>query len=328
MRATHALSALALGVALAAAPSAVAAAQTGSATVPTGSVVGIPGLSRCSETVAIAVPGGTQSFPGIPSNLPHGGLTTPLAGALENRGISTRTIAYDATPFLTRGYADSQARGLEVVRAAVREVAEACPESRLSFVGYSEGADIASGVVEDIAAGRGPIPVERLSSSAFLANPDNTPRSFQTGTAGRGISGVLGAAEYGVAADRVLNVCAVGDFVCDDRVGGPGIRDQIKALTHSSALRGVDPNLDALALLPQAPHLVLGAVAHTQGYGMEIKGMADYVATPRGLPAPTPAPAPAPGAPAAPTDETSTPAAPAPAPSPSPEGEIPAAPVA
>jgi len=278
-------------VVLAAAPTAVASAQVGSGSnnpaaapagsiqAPDGSLMGVPGLSTCTETVGIVVPGGTQTFPGIPSNIPHGGITMPIATMLEARGVSTRTVAYDASPFLTRGYADSQRRGTEVVRGAVTKIADACPSSKLAFVGYSEGAGIASNLVTDIAAGRGPVPIDRLSSAAFLANPFNSPRSVQTGTAGPGVTGVLGATDYGKAADRTLNVCAAGDWICNDRAVGAGIKKQIKALSNSSALRGIDPTVDAIGVLSQAPHLIIGAFAHTGGYGGDLAGVVDWVAT-------------------------------------------------
>lgn len=297
-RTAHSISALALGVVLAAAPTAVASAQVGSGSInpaaapagsiqaPDGSLMGVPGLSKCTETVGVVVPGGTQTFPGIPSNIPHGGITMPIATMLEARGISTRTVAYDASPFLTRGYADSQRRGTEVVRGAVTKIAEACPSSKLAFVGYSEGAGIASNLVTDIAAGRGPISIDRLSSAAFLANPFNSPRSVQVGTAGPGVTGVLGATDYGKAADRTLNVCAAGDWICNDRAVGAGIKNQIKALSNSSALRGVDPSVDAIGVLSQAPHLIIGAFAHTGGYGGDLAGVVDWVANSHSAPEP------------------------------------------
>ena len=126
-------------------------------------------------------------------------------------------MSYTSTPFATSEYEKSKAGGLKRARAAVKRLANACPDAKFSFTGYSLGADIAATITSDIANGRGPITPERVSGVALFANPhqggNGAVLSAGTSPNSRGSLGSLPGG-YGVLGPRVLEICRVDDLVC------------------------------------------------------------------------------------------------------------------
>ncbi|WP_316575054.1 cutinase family protein [Nocardia canadensis] len=64
------------------------------------------------------------------------------------------------------------------LNAAAREVFEACPDTMLAGVGYSQGAQAMASFARDVGAGHGPVPADRVAGIALYANPD---RAMGTG---------------------------------------------------------------------------------------------------------------------------------------------------
>jgi len=174
----------------------------------------------CAAHYLIAVPGGANTAEGIPDYVPHGG-NVFMTGMLTRLGtggeIQPLWVSYTSTPFATSEYAKSKAGGLKRARSTVSRLANACPDAKFSFTGYSLGADIAATITSDIAAGRGPIEPERVSGVALFANPhqggNGAVLSAGTSPHSRGSLGSLPDG-YGVLGPRVLEICRGDDLVC------------------------------------------------------------------------------------------------------------------
>lgn len=174
----------------------------------------------CAAHYLVAVPGGGNTAEGIPDYVPHGGnvFMTGMLTRLGTGWISPPVwVSYTSTPFATAEYAKSKAGGLKRARTTVKKLADACPNAKFSFTGYSLGADIAATITSDIAAGRGPIEPERVSGVALFANPhqggNGAVLSAGTSPHSRGSLGSLPDG-YGVLGPRVLEICRGDDLVC------------------------------------------------------------------------------------------------------------------
>ena len=101
----------------------------------------------CAAHYLVAVPGGGNTAEGIPDYVPHGG-NVFMTGMLTRLGtggeIQPVWVSYTSTPFATSEYAKSKAGGLKRARTTVKKLADACPNAKFSFTGYSLGADIAA----------------------------------------------------------------------------------------------------------------------------------------------------------------------------------------
>mgnify|MGYP002713983557 FL=1 len=174
----------------------------------------------CAAHYLVAVPGGANTAEGIPDYVPHGG-NVFMTGVLTRLGtggeIHPLWVSYRSTPFATTEYEKSKAGGLKRARSTVSRLANACPDAKFSFTGYSLGADIAATITSDIANGRGPITPERVSGVALFANPhqggNGAVLSAGTSPHSRGSLGSLPDG-YGVLGPRVLEICRVDDLVC------------------------------------------------------------------------------------------------------------------
>ncbi|MCM6774411.1 cutinase family protein [Nocardia sp. CDC159] len=137
-------------------------------------------------------------------------------------------------------YVESVAEARARLTAAATEVAAACPNTMLAAVGYSQGAQAVSGFAQQVGAGQGPIPPDRVAAIALYSDPDRPMgapvipgRPGQTapdpapGTSGDAVAAVrLGpamvggggiaadGAEFGALTGRVAEICAVGDLAC------------------------------------------------------------------------------------------------------------------
>lgn len=174
----------------------------------------------CAAHYLVAVPGGANTAEGIPDYVPHGG-NVFMTGVLTRLGtggeIHPLWVSYRSTPFATTEYEKSKAGGLKRARSTVSRLANACPDAKFSFTGYSLGADIAATITSDIANGRGPITPERVSGVALFANPhqggNGAVLSAGTSPHSRGSLGSLPDG-YGVLGPRVLEICRIDDLVC------------------------------------------------------------------------------------------------------------------
>lgn len=265
-----------VGAAAAALAVAVVCAPVASAVGFSTGVVATPAIPRCEPDIVVIVPGGGQSAPGMPDNLPVGAYTSDLGAMLETFGTSTtRTVAYNAVPFVSTAYAQIQEDGIAKTRQLIAGTAAQCPSSTISLAGYSLGADVASRVAADIGHGRGPIAAEKFGSVAVISSPNRGAGSVEGGSA-RGGEGVFGALPggYGELADRVMDICDDGDYICNSDERTKNTRGRAEAITQMTALdqgltgssdiRGVD-NRSMVAEVPFG--LAPGQYAHVSSYG-------------------------------------------------------------
>lgn len=175
---------------------------------------------ECRAHYLIAVPGGGNTIPGVPTWVPHGGnvfSTGLLSQARSGGAIQPVWVSYQSTPFATMAYPQAFAGGYARVSDTVAGLANRCPGARFSFTGFSLGADIAAQLTSDIAHGRGPIPADRVASVALFSNPhqggNGAVAASTTDPASRGALGSLNDG-FGELGGRVLEICHPNDYIC------------------------------------------------------------------------------------------------------------------
>ncbi|WP_348529067.1 cutinase family protein [Nocardia brasiliensis] len=149
----------------------------------------------------------------------------------------------------TAPFASSVASAQDNLASMAAQAVAQCPATQVGLAGFSGGALVVEGFAEQVGAGRGPIPAERVTGVALLSNPARAaggdpipgrPGQFSPdqapGTDGSAtaqihltpvpVSGGIAAdgTDYGALTGRVAEFCAAGDLSCD----APG---------HAAALR-------------------------------------------------------------------------------------------
>ncbi len=202
----------------------------------------------CPAVEVISVPGTGESRvdddPVTPNTLPQAMLTNvtaPLQQTYAPDDVKVWTAPYPAqikafnTPELLT-YADSLAAGRDVVSAELTQMHSDCPLTQFVMMGFSQGAAIAGDLAEAIGAGNGPVPAENVAGVALIGDPRRSPeQGMNPGVplAGVGIELALapvnvivnqvapGAtmrgprAGFGALNERVQDICAPGDSICD-----------------------------------------------------------------------------------------------------------------
>ena len=196
---------LSAGIALHAAPSALAAA-------------------RCPTVEAVAVPGTSQTTPAADPDHPVGVLGSILEPIRKHSPVKLTTFytPYPATIIGGTdggGYRASKIAGIDATNARLKAVASRCPRAVFVLTGYSQGADVAGDIAAAIGHGRGIIPASRLLGVALVADPSQSPVGQPTiGPArpGIGFAGVRSGG-FGSLTQRngLLTLCAPQDFYCN-----------------------------------------------------------------------------------------------------------------
>ncbi|MGO3363521.1 MAG: cutinase family protein [Corynebacterium sp.] len=252
------------------------AAPTASALGFSNGTAATPNIPRCESDIVILVPGGGNTMPGLPDNFPVGAYVSDIGARAENYGTSTsRTVAYDAAPFVSTPYTQSRADGIAKTRQMIAHTVEQCPTSTISLAGYSLGADIASRVAADIGQGRGPVDAGKFGAAALLSNPNRSPETVQGGSA-RGGQGVFGALPggYGAVKDRVMDVCNSRDYICNSTDRTSNTRGHAEAFTEVAVanrdvatVAAMKP-AEAVRLAAEVPFALLpGQNEHATSYG-------------------------------------------------------------
>lgn len=223
----------------------------------------------CARNMVFVVPGSANTASFFPETVPHGAGTTGITYRLNaTPGVTARMIPFNAAwPVGVVSYSDSYAMGLSKAMEIISRQAAVCPDSQVSLFGYSEGADIAAGVVEAINAGRGPVTVDRFGSAALMANPSrgfNGALAWGSAPAGGALRPVK---DYGVLAERVLEICNAGDVVCDtDHVAPTMNALNTPVLQDSALLRGqVAWDKVAESIASAGPATLPAMIAETPG---------------------------------------------------------------
>lgn len=201
-------------------PVVVTLAAAGAITVVTATGADAVSASDCTAVKLIVVPGTWETTPTADPNTPQG-MLRPVVSQLENRypgRVSTYWVPYSASAFdqgLT--YDDSKATGVKAADSAISQLAGSCPGTRFAVIGYSQGADVAGTVAQQIGEGDGPIPASRFVASGLVADPgQGTKGAVDLGAVQPGTQGIAGPRPggYQAVSGRVATVCVRGDMYC------------------------------------------------------------------------------------------------------------------
>ncbi|GAA1630587.1 hypothetical protein GCM10009764_61800 [Nocardia ninae] len=255
-----------------------------------------PGQSpRCPALYAIGVPGTGESAPDANPSADHGMLSAifrPMLAAEPER-VDRAYVPYEAgfggaVPGGQVPYSQSVTGGLQQLRTMTQSVIDRCQDTRLAFVGYSQGAHIASLFAQEIGRGESPVPADRIAGVALLADPtrypgaplfpgaagkrapDPAPGTVSTGlaalqaqpapAAGGGIGPLRDLApDFGALTGRVASFCIDGDLACDSPANAP-ILHMITNIA-GQALLPLDDPLTALSSITDALAATVGKTA-------------------------------------------------------------------
>ncbi|MDD7922429.1 cutinase family protein [Actinomycetospora chibensis] len=142
------------------------------------------------------------------------GLTDPLARRW-GEDLSVRYVPYPASFDRPVFYPFSEGRGAERLARDAGDLAARCPDTTITLVGFSQGADVVSDVVHRATNGTIALPPDRIAGAVMLGSPRRDPRAPNLlDTPGRGVLGPRPTRELDVYDGRVYEVCAPGDPIC------------------------------------------------------------------------------------------------------------------
>lgn len=233
-----------------------------------GAEQGIEQPEWCPAIEVIAVPATGESSMDDDPAAPHfnmNALFVPLTGALSQEfapeDVKVWTTPYPAqirTPQMPQlmTYDESQAIGRDRTSQEMAGLHQQCPLTDYVMMGFSQGAAIAGDLAEQIGAGNGPVPQERIKGVALVGDPRRDPNQGQNpGVELKGVGLEIGLAPikdiaativpgatmrgsragFGPLNDRVQNICAPGDTFCD---APPAIPDLIARAGEMFAMAG------------------------------------------------------------------------------------------
>jgi pimeloyl-ACP methyl ester carboxylesterase len=132
-------------------------------------------------------------------------------------------------------YANSSARGVEATNAQIRQISAECgPDTDISIVGYSQGAEVAHEVAAEIGDNRGPVPPSRVRGVYLISDPNRSAGTglvpgapglraplngarTQSGATEVAVGGGIDSEAdtgFGALTGRVVSLCETGDFAC------------------------------------------------------------------------------------------------------------------
>lgn len=216
-------------------------------------------VTECHDMVTISVAGRNDAPTAGTTKMLLGANGEPLPAALSSDysshwvdpvvnapsgavGPDSYAAVYIAYPANMDTYETAVNTGVANSKQVMREISKACPDTRFSIVGYSEGADIARRVAMDIgqqeaaqnneygivnpdnvvgvviladagrAAGDGPFP----GAKDPFGNPDNFNQRYQVGkntASGQGALPGTGG-DFGALNGKIASFCSDGDLTC------------------------------------------------------------------------------------------------------------------
>jgi hypothetical protein len=171
----------------------------------------------CPPVALFAVPGTGETSEAADPAAAHGllaGLTGPLADRWGD-ALSVRYVPYPASLDRPVFYLASEQRGADRLARDAGDLAARCPDTTITLVGYSQGADVVSDVVHRAANRTIALTPDRIDGAVMLGSPRRDPRAPNLlDTPGRGVLGPRPTRELDVYDGRVYEVCAPGDPIC------------------------------------------------------------------------------------------------------------------
>lgn len=193
-----------------------AAAVTTAAAVSTPTVAHAAETNGCARTIALMIPGTTETSAHADPTVPTGMLAA-VGDALEQRFGKNLDVVYVPYPgeafFNGTSYAESKSRGDK----AAAELMERCPSSKYLIAGYSQGAQIGNDLAVNIGHGLGPVTPQQVKAVILLANPKRgTEGATLIGPplSGQGIAGPAPEG-FGKLAGKVFDICHPDDAYCN-----------------------------------------------------------------------------------------------------------------
>ncbi len=199
----------------------------------------------CASTFNLLIPGTWETDENADPSQPVG-MLEPVADALENThgsAVEVYTLPYMARAFDNgHTYADSKADAVSKATQVLADVANSCPRTKFTMIGYSQGADAAGDIASDIGNGRGPIDASRVLAVGLLADPGaGTKGSATVGPrpSGQGIADPR-LQGMGALSGRVASICDPGDLYCSiDKGSSPLLGSLGSILSKSSSVSDV-----------------------------------------------------------------------------------------
>ncbi|MEV4204354.1 cutinase family protein [Nocardia salmonicida] len=245
----------------------------------------------CPALWILGVQGTSESSPGASETADSGmlgHLLGPVAAATPNL-VGRTYIGYPAsfggapgTGAGTDPYTVSANIGLNALLDASEDVAANCPATSQAVVGYSQGAQVASGFAQIVGAGGGPVAPERVAAVALYSDPDRAPGSPviagrpgqltpdpAPGTAGAAVSQIAlstavtsgggiattSGVDFGALTGRVADICVEGDLSC-------AAPDRAAMLRVAAQLAAQADLRDPIAAIGSVQALLSGALGH------------------------------------------------------------------
>ncbi|MBP3088523.1 cutinase family protein [Corynebacterium sp. sy017] len=203
----------------------------------------------CPAVEVIAAPGTWESRVGDDPTHPTANprsymlsITQPLQERFPAEQVKVWTLPYPAqfrniNAMNEMSYDDSRTEGTRLLEEELANMSAQCPTTDYIITGFSQGAVIAGDIANKIGTGTGVIPAERVRGIALVA--DGRRENGVGQTVGNPVGGVgaelalhpvellvqpivPGASMrgprpggFGTISDRVFQICAAGDAVCD-----------------------------------------------------------------------------------------------------------------
>lgn len=239
-------------------------------------------IDKCPALYALGIQGTGESSPDAAITTDTGMLSAVfrpmMSGAGEHEGLVDRAyVPYEAAfggavKTDTTPYMQSIASGLDRLKSMAKQVVERCSSTRIALAGYSQGAHVASLFAQEVGAGKGVIPADKIAAVAlfgdptrnagaalFPGKPGQTQPDVVPGTKGEAVkqlstppqatepasgSGIGTEAKatvnFGTLVGRVANFCSSGDLACDAPNAAPLVR-VVANIASQVELSGGDP---------------------------------------------------------------------------------------
>lgn len=189
---------------------------TAAVTTITAPAVAAEAGAPCAAVALFAVPGTGETTATADPAAAVGSLarlTTPLAQRWGTR-LHVEYLPYPAT-LDWPSYLVSEGQGIAALTRGTTAYAARCPQTLITLVGYSQGADVVSDLVHRASRGTVALVPERIAGAVMLGSPRRDPHATNLVPApGRGLLGPRPTRELDVYHGRVYEVCAVGDPIC------------------------------------------------------------------------------------------------------------------
>ena len=240
----------------------------------------------CPAVEVIAAPGTWESRadddPINPTANPNSLIlksSVPLQAAYSPDDVKVWTVPYTAqfrnfNAQHEMPYDDSQAEGRARIQEEMAATHRDCPLTGFVLMGFSQGAVIMGDMASQIGNGNGPVPADNVLGVALLADGRREPgKGMVPGNPVAGVGAEVALAPvnllvqpivpgatmrggrpdgFGALNDRVQDICAPGDTVCD---APPGIGDAVARAQDFVAANGVH------ATYADNPNIIPGTTA-------------------------------------------------------------------